>query len=86
MLAKKGHAISFVSREEELTVVQVETLIQQRIRRVEQPGYEPKNRDAYIDKVNTKSAFKNRKGRTNNPNEDQSSAERRMRLKKCDSK
>ncbi|GLR74252.1 DEAD/DEAH box helicase [Aliivibrio sifiae] len=81
---KKGHAISFVSREEELTVVQVETLIQQRIHRVEQPGYEPKSRESYIEKVNTKAGFRDRKGRTNNAtnvNQDQSSAERRMRLK-----
>lgn len=81
---KKGHAISFVSREEELTVVQVETLIQQGIHRVEQPGYEPKSRESYIEKVNTKAGFKDRKGRTNNAtnaNQDQSSAERRMRLK-----
>jgi len=80
---KQGHAVSFVNREEELTVVQVETLIQQRIRRVEQPGYEPKKRDAYIEKLNTKSAYKNRQGRKNNPNEDkpdQASAERRLAM------
>ncbi|MEZ9568162.1 DEAD/DEAH box helicase [Vibrio splendidus] len=82
---KQGHAISFVNREEELTVVQVETLIQQRIRRVEQPGYEPKKRDAYIEKLNTKSAYKNRQGRKNNANEepqDQASAERRLTMMK----
>ncbi|PMG32986.1 RNA helicase [Vibrio splendidus] len=82
---KQGHAISFVNREEELTVVQVETLIQQRIRRVELPGYEPKKRDAYIEKLNTKSAYKNRQGRKNNANEeqqDQASAERRLTMMK----
>ncbi|NOI34543.1 DEAD/DEAH box helicase [Vibrio cyclitrophicus] len=82
---KQGHAISFVNREEELTVVQVETLIQQRIRRVEQPGYEPKKRDAYIEKLNTKSAYKNRQGRKNNASEepqDQASAERRLTMMK----
>ncbi|MEZ9354131.1 DEAD/DEAH box helicase [Vibrio splendidus] len=82
---KQGHAISFVNREEELTVVQVETLIQQRIRRVDQPGYEPKKRDAYIEKLNTKSAYKNRQGRKNNANEepqDQASAERRLTMMK----
>ena len=82
---KQGHAISFVNREEELTVVQVETLIQQRIRRVEQPGYEPKKRDAYIEKLNTKAAYKNRQGRKNNANEepqDQASAERRLTMMK----
>ncbi|WP_435249420.1 DEAD/DEAH box helicase [Vibrio sp. nBUS_14] len=82
---KQGHAISFVNREEELTVVQVEKLIQQRIRRIEQPGYEPKKRDAYIEKLNTKSAYKNRQGRKNNANEekpDQASAERRLTMMK----
>ncbi|MEZ9671460.1 DEAD/DEAH box helicase [Vibrio lentus] len=82
---KQGHAISFVNREEELTVVQVEKLIQQRIRRIEQPGYEPKKRDAYIEKLNTKSAYKNRQGRKNNANEekpDQASAERRLIMMK----
>ncbi|CAK2627144.1 ATP-dependent RNA helicase RhlE [Vibrio crassostreae] len=82
---KQGHAISFVNREEELTVVQVEKLIQQRIRRVEQPGYEPKKRDAYIEKLNTKLAYKNRQGRKNNANEepqDQASAERRLTMMK----
>lgn len=80
---KQGHAISFVSREEELTLIQVENLIQQRIRRVEQPGYEPKKRDAYLEKLHTKAAFKDRQGRRNNPNEDkpdQASAERRLSM------
>lgn len=80
---KQGHAVSFVSREEELTVVQVENLIQQRIRRVEQPGYEPKQRDAYIEKLHTKAAYKDRQGRRNNPNDeksDQASAERRLNM------
>ncbi|MGI9887427.1 DEAD/DEAH box helicase [Vibrio chagasii] len=82
---KQGHAVSFVNREEELTVVQVEKLIQQRIRRVEQPGYEPKMRDAYIEKLNTKAAYKNRQGRKNNANDapqDQASAERRLAMMK----
>lgn len=80
---KQGHAVSFVSREEELTVVQVENLIQQRIRRVEQPGYEPKQRDAYIEKLHTKAAYKDRQGRRNNPNDekpDQASAERPLNM------
>jgi len=82
---KQGHAVSFVNREEELTVVQVEKLIQQGIRRVEQPGYEPKKRDAYIEKLNTKAAYKNRQGRKNNANDapqDQASAERRLAMMK----
>ncbi|PSW06658.1 DEAD/DEAH box helicase [Photobacterium lipolyticum] len=79
---QKGHAVSFVSREEELTLVQVETLIGQRIHRVQLTGYEPASRDALLQKMQTKSAFKDRKGRTNNPT-DQSAAERRVRLRQA---
>ncbi|HAT8487000.1 TPA: DEAD/DEAH box helicase [Vibrio vulnificus] len=81
---KQGHAVSFVNREEELTVVQVENLIQQRIRRIELAGYEPKSREAYIDKLNSKPSFKNRQGRRNNANEptDQAAAERRLAMMK----
>ncbi|MGB7998320.1 MAG: helicase-related protein, partial [Photobacterium halotolerans] len=78
---QQGHAISFVSREEELTLLQVEKLIKQRIRRVILEGYEPAKRDALIEKLNTKASYRDRKGRTNNP--DQSAAERRMRLQKA---
>ncbi|MGF1696242.1 DEAD/DEAH box helicase [Vibrio lamellibrachiae] len=78
---QKGHAVSFVSREEELTLQQVESLIGHTIRRVEQAGYEPKNRDALLQKMHSKPAFKNRKTRTNNPSDsDQGSAEKRVRL------
>ncbi|MGR4988680.1 DEAD/DEAH box helicase [Vibrio rotiferianus] len=82
---KQGHAVSFVNREEELTVVQVESLIQQHIRRIELAGYEPKQRESYIEKLNSKPAFKNRQGRRNNPNQsatDQGSAERRLAMVK----
>ncbi|MDX1301534.1 DEAD/DEAH box helicase [Photobacterium sp.] len=79
---QKGHAVSFVSREEELTLVQVETLIGQRIHRVQLTGYEPASRDALLQKMQTKSAFKDRKGRTNNPT-DQSAAERRVKLRQA---
>ncbi|GLR05818.1 DEAD/DEAH box helicase [Vibrio hyugaensis] len=82
---KQGHAVSFVNREEELTVVQVENLIQQHIRRIELAGYEPKQRESYIEKLNSKPAFKNRQGRRNNPNQsatDQGSAERRLAMVK----
>ena len=80
---QKGHAVSFVSREEELTLVQVEALIKQRIRRVELEGYEPKSREALLDKMHTKPAFRDRRGRTNNPTEQQSDAERRARLRRA---
>ncbi len=79
---QEGHAVSFVSREEELTLVQIEKLIQQRIKRIQLAGYEPADRDALLLKMNTKPAFKNRQGRTNNP-EEQGSAERRLRLRRA---
>ncbi|MGF1682407.1 DEAD/DEAH box helicase [Photobacterium minamisatsumaniensis] len=80
---QQGHAVSFVSREEELTLVQVEKLIKQRIRRVQLAGYEPKSRDALLEKMHSKPAFKDRRGRTNNPTADQSDAERRARLRRA---
>ncbi|MDN3680133.1 DEAD/DEAH box helicase [Vibrio tapetis subsp. quintayensis] len=79
---QRGHAVSFVSREEELTVQQVEILIGHRIHRVELTGYEPANRDALLQKMHSKPAFKNRKTRTNNPSDsNQGSAERSLRLR-----
>ena len=78
---QKGNAISFVNREEELTLQQVETLIGQRIYRKELEGYEPKSRDSLLEKMHSKPAFKNRKTRTNNPSDsNQGDAERRSRL------
>ncbi|OLQ93992.1 RNA helicase [Vibrio ponticus] len=78
---QKGHAVSFVNREEELTLQQVESLIGQRIYRKELEGYEPKNRDALLDKMHSKPAFKNRRSRMNNPSDsNQGDAERRSRL------
>ncbi|UXI04183.1 DEAD/DEAH box helicase [Photobacterium sp. TY1-4] len=79
---QQGHAISFVSREEELTLVQIENLIKQNIRRIQLAGYEPKSRDALLEKMHTKPAFRDRRGRTNNPSE-QSDAERRARLRRA---
>ncbi|SBO10770.1 ATP-dependent RNA helicase RhlE [Vibrio mediterranei] len=76
---QQGHAVSFVSREEELTLVQIENLIQHRIKRIQLAGYEPANRDALLQKMHTKPAYKDRQGRTNNASE-QGSAERRLRL------
>ncbi|MBY6224312.1 DEAD/DEAH box helicase [Ferrimonas balearica] len=78
----QGHAVSLVGREDELTAVQIERLIGQRIRRVEQPGYEARNRDALVDKFNSKAAFRDRKGRTNRAS-DQSGAERQLRLRQA---
>ncbi len=80
---KKGNAISFVSREEELTLVQIERLINQRIHRVQLEGYEPKSREALVERMNTKAAYRDRARRQNNPTQDQSAAERRARLRKA---
>lgn len=77
---QQGHAVSFVSRDEELTLVQVENLIQQRIKRIQLAGYEPKSRDALLTKMHSKPAYKDRQGRKNNPQQEQSSAERRLKM------
>ncbi|PSU36184.1 DEAD/DEAH box helicase [Photobacterium lutimaris] len=79
----QGHAVSFVSRDEELTLQQVENLIKQRIQRVQLTGYEPKSRDALLNKIHNKAAYRDRQGRTNNPAADQSDAERRARLRRA---
>lgn len=57
----KGQAISFVSREEERALNNIERLIGERIKRVSVPGFEVSKRDALVDKVNNNS----RKIRTN---------------------
>ncbi|WP_163933272.1 DEAD/DEAH box helicase [Paraferrimonas sp. SM1919] len=82
---QRGSAVSFVNREEELTVMQVEQLIGQRIKRIVQSGYEIQNRDAFLAKLNSKPAFKERRSRVNNPDkpkDDQFSAERRLRIQR----
>ena len=58
---KKGQAISFVSREEERTLDNIERLIGNRIKRIFQPGFEVSSRDALIKTV----AKKQRPNRTN---------------------
>ena len=57
----QGHAISFVSREEERTLDNIERLIGNRIKRVFQPGFEVSSRDSLIKSV----AKKQRPNRTN---------------------
>jgi superfamily II DNA/RNA helicase len=51
---QKGTAISFVSREEERTLDNIERLIGNRIRRIQQPGFEVSNRDSLIKTVSRK--------------------------------
>ena len=57
----QGHAISFVSREEERTLDNIERLIGARIKRIFQPGFEVSSRDSLIKSV----AKKQRPNRTN---------------------
>lgn len=49
----KGYAISFVSREEERNLENIQRLIKQKIKRIKRPGYEVTSRDDLIDKVKT---------------------------------
>jgi ATP-dependent RNA helicase RhlE len=57
----KGQAISFVSREEERSLNNIERLIGYRIKRVKMPGYEVGSRDTLLDNL----AKKSRPTRTN---------------------
>ena len=57
----KGHAISFVSREEERSLDAIQRLIGQRIKRIIRPGFEVLKRNSLIDKV----ASQRRAGRKN---------------------
>ena len=57
----KGHAISFVSREEERSLDAIQRLIGQRIKRIIRPGFEVMHRNSLIDKV----ASERRAGRKN---------------------
>ncbi|MCK5918369.1 MAG: DEAD/DEAH box helicase [Cocleimonas sp.] len=57
----KGHAISFVSREEERNLDAIQRLIGQRIKRIVRPGFEVLQRNSLIDKV----ASQRRAGRKN---------------------
>ncbi len=53
--------------------------------RLEQPGYEPKKRDALHREAKHESGIQNRQGRKNNANDapqDQASAERRLAMMK----
>ncbi|MFC3033836.1 DEAD/DEAH box helicase [Pseudoalteromonas fenneropenaei] len=74
-----GQAISFVSREEEHTLINIETLIGQRIKRYYLPGYEVASREKLVDSL-MKKPGKWKKGRTNRPNSNsQASAEAQVK-------
>lgn len=51
----QGHAISFVSREEERGLAAIERLIGSRIKRIKKPGFEVNSRDSLIKQVTKKS-------------------------------
>ncbi|MFC0119556.1 DEAD/DEAH box helicase [Pseudoalteromonas xiamenensis] len=74
-----GHAISFVSREEERVLMSIEELIGQRIKRYYLPGYEVASREKLVDTLNKKPASY-KKGRTNRPS-NQASAEARLKMR-----
>jgi len=61
----KGQAISFVSREEERTLSNIERLIGERIKRIKMPGYAVGSRDSLLDKL----AKRSRPARTNKASE-----------------
>jgi len=61
----KGQAISFVSREEERTLSNIERLIGERIKRIRMPGYAVGSRDSLLDKL----AKRSRPARTNKASE-----------------
>ncbi|WOT05751.1 DEAD/DEAH box helicase [Shewanella youngdeokensis] len=61
-----GVAISFVSREEERTLADIEKLIGQKIRRVTIPGYEVGSRDLLIKQLQTRRSFAKRQQRSDN--------------------
>ncbi|SFC16046.1 DEAD/DEAH box helicase [Pseudoalteromonas denitrificans] len=77
-----GQAVSFVSREEEQTLEEIETLIGSKIRRIYVPGYEVSNRDALVKRLHNKPNHQKRGGRTNNPNSQAAGEARIMNRKK----
>ncbi|GAA4877077.1 DEAD/DEAH box helicase [Ferrimonas pelagia] len=78
---ERGHAISFVGRDEELSIAQIEKLIEQNIHRINQPGYEVKDRTNLIYEVHNKQRYTRKRARENNPT-DQSAGERQLRARK----
>ncbi|MCL1051820.1 DEAD/DEAH box helicase [Shewanella abyssi] len=63
---KSGVAISFVSREEERTLADIEKLIGQKLRRVTIPGYEVGSRDLLIKQLQTRRSFAKKQQRLDN--------------------
>ena len=63
---KSGMAVSFVSREEERTLLEIEALIGQKIRRIMVPGYEVSSRDELIKQLQERRRFGKRPQREDN--------------------
>lgn len=66
---KSGVAISFVSREEERTLADIEKLIGQKIRRITVPGYEVGSRDLLLKQLQTRRSFAKKQQRLDNVSE-----------------
>jgi len=79
---KSGVAISFVSREEERTLADIEKLIGQKIRRITVPGYEVGSRDLLLKQLQTRRSFAKKQQRLDNVSE-QIIAEKSMQPKKA---
>jgi len=63
---KTGVAISFVSREEERTLADIEKLIGQKLKRIMVPGYEVSNRDLLLKQLQKRRSFAKKKERDDN--------------------
>lgn len=74
---KTGVAISFVSREEERTLADIEKLIGQKLKRIMMPGYEVSNRDLLLKQLQKRRSFAKKKPGTSSASE-QVAAEKSM--------
>ncbi|MDD8059830.1 MULTISPECIES: DEAD/DEAH box helicase [Shewanella] len=63
---KTGVAISFVSREEERTLADIEKLIGQQIRRITVPGYEVGSREMLLKQIEKRRSFAKKQQRSDN--------------------
>lgn len=63
---KSGTAISFVSREEERTLADIEKLIDQPIRRITMPGYEVGSRELLLKQIQKRRSFAKKQQRVDN--------------------
>lgn len=82
---KSGTAISFVSREEERTLADIEKLIGQKLKRISVPGYEVSNRDLLLKQLQKRRSFAKKKAIESDAFEqiaaEKSMADRRTKVK-----